>query len=321
MTAVTDPDRQRRQPPPGGPIGRGRGRGDPLGRLTQVALVVVLLALAVHGLSGRRGLDWSQVDDTPNQAVGLLLAFVAGAIVVVAVRTVVKAVHKAASMVPDDADLPDFEGRRLPWWFWLGAGLVLIALLAGIYELVQHVTPTETRLPEQGDLVNDPSRGKDQQEPPSALSLVALILGGLAVALYFGSRMVTSRRETAELGPEPDADPDEASELADALAGAVDVAGEELGRHDDERTAILAAYRAMESQLAAAGAVRRPSDTPTDYLRRAVATAHVSRGAAGRLTDLFREARFSTHPMPPGSRDDAARALARVAADLTHSRA
>ena len=39
------------------------------------------------------------------------------------------------------------------------------------------------------------------------------------------------------------------------------------------------------------------------------------------VTELFREARFSTHAMPPGARADASRALARVAADLTDVRA
>jgi hypothetical protein len=315
MTAVT-------VPPPDPPRPDRRvGDPDPLARLARVALVVVLLALAAHGLSGRSGLDWSRLDDSPGQGVGLLLAFVGGAIVVVAVRTMVQSVRKAASLVPDDAELPDVEGRRLPWWFWLGAGLVLLGLLAGIYELVQHVAPSDPQLPEQGDLVNDPARGADRPQPPSTLSLVALVLGGHAVAQYIGSRMVTSRRGDPGPEPEPEPDGDDEAEAANALAGAVDVAGEQLGRYDDERTAILAAYRAMESQLAAVGAVRRPSDTPTDYLRRAVATAHVSRGAAGRLTDLFREARFSTHPMPPGSRDDAARALRQVAADLTRTRA
>jgi hypothetical protein len=46
----------------------------------------------------------------------------------------------------------------------------------------------------------------------------------------------------------------------------------------------------------------------------------VSRGAATRLTDLFREARFSTHPMSATARADAARALARVADDVSHAR-
>jgi hypothetical protein len=40
-------------------------------------------------------------------------------------------------------------------------------------------------------------------------------------------------------------------------------------------------------------------------------------GAAGRLTALFYEARFSTHPMPPSARESAREALDELSADLT----
>jgi hypothetical protein len=91
----------------------------------------------------------------------------------------------------------------------------------------------------------------------------------------------------------------------------------ELDSHgDDTRAAIIAAYTAMERQLVASGTTRHPSDTPTDFLMRAMSSSRVSRGSATRLTELFREARFSTHPMPSTARADAARALARIGDDL-----
>jgi hypothetical protein len=103
-----------------------------------------------------------------------------------------------------------------------------------------------------------------------------------------------------------------------ALAGAVAAAEVELDSHgDDTRAAIIAAYTAMERQLVASGTTRHASDTPTDFLMRAMAASRVSRGSATRLTELFREARFSTHPMPSTARADAARALARVGDDLS----
>jgi hypothetical protein len=72
----------------------------------------------------------------------------------------------------------------------------------------------------------------------------------------------------------------------------------------------------MERELARTGTVRRASDTPTDLLERAVRDGRLSPGPARTLTDLFREARYSHHPMPAARRDDAARALARVSDDL-----
>lgn len=145
--------------------------------------------------------------------------------------------------------------------------------------------------------------------------LAAVLLGaGLAIALAALRR----RDALAEEALEDDEEPTEQS----VLAGAVAAAELELDSHgDDTRAAIIAAYLAMERQLVASGTARQASDTPTDFLLRAVATSQVSRGAATRLTELFREARFSTHAMATTARADAARALARVADDLAHHQA
>ncbi|MGH6656095.1 MAG: DUF4129 domain-containing protein, partial [Actinocrinis sp.] len=84
----------------------------------------------------------------------------------------------------------------------------------------------------------------------------------------------------------------------ESLAGAL-LAGRSALSGDDARTAIVACYAAMETSLNQAGVIREQSDSPSDLLRRAAArdlpgadTHH-----AETLTTLFREARFSTHPM------------------------
>jgi Domain of unknown function (DUF4129) len=303
------------------PTGRPPGHFDLVSR---AALVLVLLGLAAHGLSGRRDLDWSSIDDTPQSPwVGLLLAAVAGALVVVAARSLMRTMRAASGALDDDDELPDIEGRPLPRWLIAAAVLFLVAVLVGIYEAAQWaVAPVEPV--EQGAVATDlPATADGQQPPVSGLSLLALLLGGAAVLLYLGARLLASRRATRPTldgsadGHETTGDSDETTVLAVALQEA----GGELARHDEDRTAILAAYDAMERRLAAAGATRRASDTPTDFLHRAVRAAGVSRGAATTLTELFREARVSTHPMPPDARGDAARALARVSADLADVRA
>ena len=48
----------------------------------------------------------------------------------------------------------------------------------------------------------------------------------------------------------------------------------------------------------------------------AVTAGTVRGGAAGRLTALFYEARFSTHPLDAGQRDAASAALDELAAEL-----
>ncbi len=101
-------------------------------------------------------------------------------------------------------------------------------------------------------------------------------------------------------------------ELAEAVAeGRAALAGV-----DDARAAIIACYVAMERSLAERGTARAAADTPDELLARAVASGVVRGGAAGRLTALFYEARFSTHPLDGGQRDAASAALDELAAEL-----
>jgi hypothetical protein len=85
---------------------------------------------------------------------------------------------------------------------------------------------------------------------------------------------------------------------------------------DDARAAIIACYVAMERSLAERGTARGAADTPDELLARAVASGVVRGGAAGRLTALFYEARFSTHPLDGGQRDAASAALDEIAGEL-----
>jgi hypothetical protein len=58
------------------------------------------------------------------------------------------------------------------------------------------------------------------------------------------------------------------------------------------------------------------ADTPDELLARAAGQGLVHGNAAARLTVLFYEARFSTHPMPFTKRDEAQQALGELAASL-----
>jgi hypothetical protein len=82
------------------------------------------------------------------------------------------------------------------------------------------------------------------------------------------------------------------------------------------RAAIIACYVAMQGSLAAAGATRTEADTPGEFLARAAADGVVRGSAAGQLTGLFYEARFSGHEMTAAQRTAAERALRQLAADL-----
>jgi hypothetical protein len=74
----------------------------------------------------------------------------------------------------------------------------------------------------------------------------------------------------------------------------------------------------MESSLAQAGVARERSDSPSDLLQRATGRDLPGLGTqdAATLTDLFREARFSSHPMTARHLDAARRALDSVTSAL-----
>ncbi|MFK4546243.1 hypothetical protein RKD29_005839 [Streptomyces tendae] len=88
------------------------------------------------------------------------------------------------------------------------------------------------------------------------------------------------------------------------------------GTGDDARTAVIACYAAMEDALAASGVPRHASDSPADLLSRAADAGFAPGSAAPRLTALFREARYSSHPMDASHRAAAADALEEIASLL-----
>ena len=72
----------------------------------------------------------------------------------------------------------------------------------------------------------------------------------------------------------------------------------------------------METSLAERGTARDIAGTPGELMTRATEAGLIRGTAAGRLTELFYEARFSSHPLGRQQRDAAEQALDELAADL-----
>lgn len=137
------------------------------------------------------------------------------------------------------------------------------------------------------------------------LPFAALIV---VVALLF----LVLRRSSVE---QEQQDEDEASEQR-AVARAM-AAGRAAVRDrtiTDPRLAIVACFAAMEEALAGRGGELTPqdADTPEEVLRRGVRRASLPEAAAQALLGLFREARFSEHPITERDRADADAALAEL---------
>ena len=149
------------------------------------------------------------------------------------------------------------------------------------------------------------------------VSLRPLVAAVLAAALVVALIVAWHRRRAWRLARRADRLAEEQDSGTPAeLARAVGSARRALRELDDARAAIIGCYLAMEDSLARAGAQRGSAETPDELLDRAVSAGLAAPGPAGRLTALFYEARFSTHPMPRSLRDEASATLASLAAGL-----
>lgn len=82
--------------------------------------------------------------------------------------------------------------------------------------------------------------------------------------------------------------------------------------HGEPRNAIVACWLRLEDDVAAAGWPRQPAETSAEYTSRVLAAAGLDREAVHALAALYREARFSSHPLGEADRDRAATALRTV---------
>jgi hypothetical protein len=140
------------------------------------------------------------------------------------------------------------------------------------------------------------------------IAMALLILAAIAVCVWL---VLHRRRGLARTWL------DEAvTEDAEQLRQAVESGRAALRVVDDARAAIIACYVAMEGSLEQAGTARGLAETPDELLGRATASGLLRGPAARQLTVLFYEARFSTHDLPDGAKDNARQALDAISAEL-----
>jgi len=287
--------------------GRSGRRGD-VPAWARPALAAGLLALVAVGLRNR--VPAPSLDGPFHHRgllIGLLLeAVLAGLLVALVVRN---------SRAPSDALLAAQLRKLLT--YVVGGGLVAIP---AAYLLSRHVRPPRPRSttpPKTNGYHN--LHLPPQSHSTAGWFIVIIILGVLvaAVLAYFiavlmrGRFWLGFRRGMAGTAIEL-AEAEDESDLLEA----VESGRSALRQFDDARAAIIACYVAMEQSLDRAGAARVVADTPDELLARAAGQGLVQGDAAARLTALFYEARFSTHPMPFSKRDEAQRALSELAASL-----
>jgi hypothetical protein len=201
---------------------------------------------------------------------------------------------------------------------------VLPVLLLALHRFDTHDGTSSGQQPQPVPWTATPPKSPPPSPPPAGhfvlpgwlshtLVAIGIVLGAgiVAFAAWFLWRLL--HRPLPKPYDASYATSDEEQEL---LAQAVESGRRALLDGDDARAAVIACYAAMETSLAASGVTRRASDSPQDLLERAATGGLLTGTAPVALTALFREARYSTHPMDHSHRDRAAAALAEIAAQL-----
>ena len=285
----------------------------------QIARLLPLVLLVVLVIAGLRGVvpapRWDGPLKADGVAIGLALEVVFGALLLV-VRARDATARRAAPSRPYNAVAPDIEpplALRLTLKYVLSLGMLGIAvvLIANLHLHLFGGGPGSAPNQKTKHNLRPPLRpaGGGSLNIPLGPILYALLIVAIVAAVAVSIWWSTRLRRPARPAVIEDV-------TADELRAAVDEGRAALAGIDDARAAIIACYVAMERRLAERGAARGAADTPDELLARAVAAGVVRGGAAGRLTALFYEARFSTHPLVAGQRDAASAALDDLAAEL-----
>jgi uncharacterized protein DUF4129 len=282
-------------------------------------LVLPLALLIILGLAGLRGAvtapRWNESLRHDGLAIGLALEVVLGVLLVVTARRRSRASRAAAlGQVPLNEVAAKLREVLL---VVLGTGMIAVAV-AYVISLHLRFPPHHPRrnlptlaLPTVGFTATPRRSQVTDVHFPLAASLygvlIAALVAGVLLSIWWARRFRPSlgagRRDFVAQDPED-------------LLEAVESGRSALRTFDDARAAIVACYVAMENRLAQRGAARAAAETPDELLARASASGLVRGTAAERLTALFYEARFSSHPLGREQRDAAEQALDELAAAL-----
>ena len=222
------------------------------------------------------------------------------------------------------------------------AGLVLLATWAATVGpgdvLRRDGSPPAFQTPTGGPPVSLGTAEADPDQQPRAerdgvsvdgavvATVVRLVVAALValVTLAVGRRLLAAwRRRPPRLEPElvPDDGPDPPSGPARLRASLEAALAEQEQRLETgtARNAVVECWHELEQAAAGQGLPRRPAETTAEFTLRLLDAAASDRGAATRLADLYREARFSEHPVGEQQRSEARSALAVLRASLATS--
>ena len=295
-------------------------RHEPRGGLSSAGWavrVIPLVLLLILALAGLRGSIAKPRWNGPLHASGVGVGF--ALLVTLAVLLVITWLRWRRALAQREPDPEADVAAKL-------RGVLLAVLSAGIATIVvlliysahlnlnvkprplpsQPTAPRPTPSPRRHPLGRSESFSLPLSDILYGLLVLALI-GAVLVSIWWSRRLRPSFGMAAEF---------EETEDSEDLREAVESGRSAMRALDDARAAIIACYVAMERSLADRGAARGVAGTPDELLARATSGNIVHGTAPARLTVLFYEARFSSHPMDQTRRRAAEQALDELAGAL-----
>jgi Domain of unknown function (DUF4129) len=289
----------------------GRSRGAAPARKARLVLVVLLGLLVALGAHGHFATPvWGTRSRLGDLAVAAGLEVVlVGLILVLWARNL---------WAPPGQRLATRLRRALLGALVVGALAVASASVALIPSVPRaRQGRTRPQCPGPGCLTRHPAQGPPPPGKAGSFHFPYDVLYALVAAILLAAIVAVAIwvvRNSRRLPPPEPSPP--AEEYGEVLEEALEGGRRALLALDDARAAIIACYVAMEESLANAGTARLSGETPDELLAKAASTLLVSAGAAKRLTSLFYEARFSSHPLHGNDKAAAVSALAELASEL-----
>jgi hypothetical protein len=293
------------------------------GALNSAALrvipVALLIILAMAGLRGNVAKPTWTGSHAADIATGIVLFVVFATLLVITLARRRDALRAAGS---DEAPL-DTRGK-------LRVALLYILAAAMIADVVGVLIALHLKLPKpairRNALGSEQPIGVPSVKTPhfhpggGGAFPIAAFLWGLLIVVLIAVTVLTWRWLARQVRVTERDEDDFIAEDSATLREAVESGRSALRAFDDAKAAVIACYAAMEESLAAHGAARAAADTPDELLARATQKGVVHGTAPARLTALFYEARFSSHPMDQSQREAAEQALNELARALDSQR-
>lgn len=224
---------------------------------------------------------------------------------------------------PRREEEPSRAQQRLPAWAGMLASLPAVLALLVLWYLVR-----ERWAGPDGEMTEGPFAAISQlldalaasRKAPTSIPFFDVAVAGLAVLLalgVFALMVLVALAEPLARWRAGRAGDDAAGSVHDAVTESLD----DLRSAPDARTAILRVYRHFERALSDARAPRAPWQTPSEFMRAALARLPVPLVAVERLTALFEIARFSDRHLGTEARDAACDCLDEIKMALEHDAA